>query len=257
MRDLATGSTDIATFEQRKVDKENAEVGTLSGIDCPICKNKGYYMELRAGEAVQITCRCMKTRNSIKRIKESGLSEALKRLSFDNFKAESEWQSELLGIAKRFADNGEGEWLFIGGQPGIGKTHLCTAIVGRYLDRGYSARYMLWRDDSVRLKSLVNDAYAYAEAINDFKQTDILYIDDFFKTQKGISPTAADINLAFELLNYRYVKNLTTIFSTEKSIAQILDIDEAIGSRIYSKSKNFCQNIAPDKKKNYRLGGLK
>ena len=43
--------------------------------------------------------------------------------------------------------------VFIGGQVGAGKTHLCTAMVGEFLKRGISAKYMLWRDDALKLKA--------------------------------------------------------------------------------------------------------
>ena len=74
-----------------------------------------------------------------------------------------------------------------------------------------------------------------------------MYIDDLFKG----SVTSADINLAYEIINARYgVKELRTIISTERSMQNIIGIDEALGSRIYQRSKNF---IIQTPKQNWRL----
>ena len=70
-------------------------------------------------------------------------------------------------------------------------------------------------------------------------------------------PTSADIMIAFEILNYRYMnQDLITIISTEKSVDEILEIDEAIGSRLYQRSKKYCIKLPSDKSKNYRMKGI-
>ena len=78
-------------------------------------------------------------------------------------------------------------------------------------------------------------------------------IDDFLKVQRGQQPTPADINLAFEIINHRDVKNLRTIISTEKTIDDIISLDEALGGRINRRSRGYQMNIAYDKNKNFRL----
>ena len=113
---------------------------------------------------------------------------------------------------------------------------------------------MLWRDEIVGLKASVTDAEAYEKRISELKNAPVLYIDDFLKVEKGKMPTPADINIAFELLNYRYNNpDLLTIISSELLTTDIIKIDEAVGSRIYEKSKNYQININPDINKNYRL----
>jgi DNA replication protein DnaC len=82
----------------------------------------------------------------------------------------------------------------------------------------------------------------------------VLYIDDFFKTESGKLPTTAEINIAFEILNFRYNNpDLVTIISSEKGMSELLEIDEATGSRIFERSKDYSISIAKDKNKNYRL----
>ena len=131
---------------------------------------------------------------------------------------------------------------------------MCTAIVGELLKRGIAVKYCLWRDESTRLKALANKLEFDTE-IAVYKRTDCLYIDDLFKTKQGISVTAADINIAFEILNYRYINDMLTIISSEKTLREILDIDEAVGSRIYEMAQGYMLNLQADKAKNYRVNG--
>lgn len=141
--------------------------------------------------------------------------------------------------------------IFITGN--CGKTHLCTAIATDYIKKGYELRYMLWIDDSKMLKSLAND-FAYQDKINIYKNVDVLYIDDFLKVKQGGEPTTADIVLAFEILNSRVMDDeKVTIISSEKTIDELLDYDEAMMSRIVQKCGRYKLNIGKDRSKNYRL----
>ena len=116
------------------------------------------------------------------------------------------------------------------------------------MDGGIPVRYVQWRGDIPAIKAKVNDAEAYAEAMQPLKTVRALYIDDFLKG----SVTDADKNIAFDLLNARYIKpDAITIISTELTIDRILSWDEAIGSRINQRAKDYMLNIG--KKKNWRL----
>lgn len=86
--------------------------------------------------------------------------------------------------------------------------------------------------------------------MDDFKKTDVLYIDDLFK-QNNIND--ADIKLAFELIDYRVRTNRMTVISTEMDLNRILDIDEALGGRIIQAARGNKYIIAKDRGKNYRL----
>lgn len=58
------------------------------------------------------------------------------------------------------------------------------------------------------------------------------------KVYKG---TDKDINLAFELINHRYLDSTkSTIISSERTMEELMSIDEALGGRIYEKSRGYC-----------------
>lgn len=257
------------TPEER--EKYHAEIfndsdGSLNaddGYNCDICHNKGLIMRAYQPydgiwSTISSECKCMDVRRSIRKMQKSGLKDIIKDYTFEKFNASAEWQRKLKEAAEAYTEAPKG-WFFIGGQSGAGKTHLCTAICRKFLLAGRSVRYLLWRDDVVKLKGCVNEPEQYEKLINEFKQVEILYIDDLFKTGKGADgktqkPTAADINIAFEILNFRYNNpKLLTIISSECTVNDILDIDEATGGRIFEKAKSF--SINPDKAKNYRLKG--
>lgn len=181
-------------------------------------------------------CKCMAIRRGRHRMQRSGFEALLDDYTMDKFKTPERWQEAAKRKASEYlTQNGNG-WLVASGCVGSGKSHLCTAVCKEMMLAGDDVQYMLWRDVGVRLKASVNDVEVYRDMIGPLKNTKVLYIDDFWK---GSKVTDGDINLAFELLNHRYIARTRTIISTEKTIEDILDIDEAIGSRIYQRSKGF------------------
>ena len=88
--------------------------------------------------------------------------------------------------------------------------------------------------------------------VEPLKRVKVLYIDDLFKTGKGQQPTTGDVNLAFELINARYNDSrLLTVIASERSINEILDIDEGVGSRIYERAKEYYADLRG--RKNWRM----
>ena len=60
----------------------------------------------------------------------------------------------------------------------------------------------------------------------------VLFIDDFLKGKT----TSTDSSYIYRIVNTRYLKQKPMIISTEKSVGEILDFDEAVGSRILEMS---------------------
>ena len=251
-------------YEQFKVDGLNETVGNRDqedGYNCKVCKNKGFIAKLvDNGNGTYshcfADCKCVEIRNSIMRMKRSGLKDIIKDYTFEKFDDSEPWQKAIKKAAIEYAENPEG-WFMLCGQSGAGKTHLCTAICREFLLAGKRVRYMLWRDDIVKIKGAVTDSEEYSKLIDEFKRVDVLYIDDLFKTGKAVDnsfqkPTGADINVAFEIINFRYNNpELLTIISSELTEDELIDIDEAIGGRIYERAKAF--TIGKSRDRNYRI----
>ena len=225
-----------------------------SSNTCPfgLCDGSGWMEIYRDGLPVMKQCKCMAQQKSLHRLRKSGILPLVRACRFDTYNAPEQWQKEVKDMAIKYAKYPDEKWFFIGGQVGSGKTHLCTAIVASLIRRGYEAKYMLWRDEMRVLKDSIREN-EYCDKMEFLKQVPVLYIDDFFYSSDG-RPTAGDINIAFELINMRYINKLITIISSEYDITQITDISESVGSRIYIMAKKgSCINITPDVSKNYRL----
>ena len=228
--------------------------------DCKLCNNRGFTakVEERDGFYFVMTpeCRCMNIRRAIWRMKQSGLERQIKMKTLANFDHDLLWQEKMLEAAVRYVKDGlkYERWFYCGGQPGCGKTHLCTGIAREILYQ-MPLQYMVWDSEAKKLKALVNDAEAYNQQIEQFKKVTALYIDDLFKPVRDDMgnrkrPTPADVKLAFEIINSRYVNRLPTIISSEWYIDELADIDEATASRIAEMCGPYQIMISRDRKKN-------
>ena len=223
-------------------------------LHCPECNDEGYVEVSENGQVWMRECRCMPVRKSLRMAQKSGLIYLLRQYTLQNFRTCAPWQKKARDMAAKYVEDHDGTWFYIGGQVGAGKTHLCTGMVGEFLKRGLESYYMLWKDETVKLKAMVTNDERYEKCINALKQVKVLYIDDFLKTEKGRNPTSGDLNIAFELLNYRYInKDLITIISSERGVSELMDIDESVASRIYERAGEYCLIIETDMDKNFRL----
>lgn len=238
-RQVKEGSISLPT-------SETLEDYGLGGIDCPVCGNTGHTFRTDdKGQLYSRECECMAKRRSMKHIRQSGMADLFNRYTFEKYQGTDEKRTAIKDRAVKYANN-DGGWWFIGGRSGSGKTHICTAICKKLVDRGIEVKYIVWRDFAREMKSIINED-EYGERIEKLKKVTALYIDDFFKGKV----TEADVNLAFELINGRYINSkLRTILSSELTIDEICNIDEAVGGRIKEKSKGY-QGTAPDE--NWRL----
>ena len=257
---------DRQLMAKTRVDSFNVTDGELDkgdGYTCDLCRNKGQIMYLTVENGTPLEwakpCKCMTARSAIRRMKRSGLGNVIKEKTFDKYQATEPWQQALKTAAVAYAKEPAG-WFFMGGQPGCGKSHLGAAICRHFLLAGRAVVYMSWLDDAAQLKGSKSDG-SYTDLVARYKEAEILYIDDLFKTEErdGVKqpPTGADIRLAFEIINYRYNNpGLLTIVSSEYYAGQLLDIDEAVGSRIIEMAGGNSFNIAKERSRNYRLKGV-
>lgn len=235
-------------IEKKQAEIMNRTPGRLNdGIDCPKCMNRGYiytaYRNERNGMIYlgSYECECMQKRQNLRRLRASGLEGTIRIQTFYTFSHEEPWQQEIYDSAKACV-NDPGAWWYIGGQPGAGKTHICTAIAGQLM-RELDVLYMRWIDDGAKLKATVMDAPEYDRLIIPYKRVDVLYIDDFLKPTRGSMPTDADIRLAYEIINSRYTSNRKTLISSERAIEALYDIDSAIAGRIMERAKGYTHTI--------------
>lgn len=248
---------DSDVFRRKRVQWENDAEGTLTGYDCRKCKNKGviYYLDENGYEFAK-ECECMEIRRTLSRIERSGLSDSLERLTFDSYQVHNNWQATVKNSAMEFVDNPSG-CFYIGGNTGSGKTHICTAICGELIKQGYEVRYYLWRDLLHRLEANRFEEDRYSNLMDEIRNTDVVYIDDFLKTKGDKSKNASVLEYAFEIINQRYISRKITVLSSEWYLDEIFTLDGATGGRVHEMCKNpmFEMKIVRGNEMNYRLMG--
>ena len=221
----------------------------LGGVDCPVCGNTGQIIE-RGPALLELhvyECPCMKQRRSLRSLRKAGMEDMAQRYTLDSYKANTPHREKVKAAAERFINEKTG-WFFIAGQTGSGKTHICTAICTAIMEEhGGEIYFMPWRDESTALKAGVTDREWYEARIKKLQTVPLLYIDDFLKGGSN----EADLRLAFQILNTRYNDTvLRTIISSEITLEGITGLDEAIGGRIYERSRGYAVMAPPE---NWRL----
>ena len=182
-------------------------------------------------------CECEEIKRYKRILKNSGISEAFRKKTFSNFTIEG--KSGVVRIAynmardyaEKFKDR-ENSIAFLG-KPGSGKTHLTVAIANSLMDQRVPVLYMQYREAITQIKQSITDEGNYQATLRRYKQAPVLMVDDLFKGKT----TESDLNIMFEIINYRYLNNRPIIISSEYMINDLLDFDEALGSRIIEMAK--------------------
>lgn len=257
-RAASAPSYDIEEYEQlRQVWASKVHISVEPDeYDCPVCGNLGARLFHREGimGMLAVPCSCQSIRANWQHIRQSGMEGLLQRCSFEKFEATSQWQQAILQGAKAYAADPRG-WILLAGQSGSGKTHLCSAICRSLAMQKKTFVYMPWREEIMALKGQATDYVARQPRMNRFMKAPYLFIDDLFKSpreQGKVTATRADIEHAFELLNYRYNQNLPTILSTELLPEELEALDEALHSRILERCGKHFYTIKRSPDRNYR-----
>lgn len=238
-----------------QIEEENSKEGELlitdgTGYNCRVCKNKGFIAVKQNGIYVERDCKCVNIRRAISQVKRSGLGDIFKKCTFDTFNCQYQWQGLLKDKALEFIQR-PSNCFYVGGSSGAGKSHICTAIVEHFLNQAKDIHYVQWLD---LVDDLNNTRYRqvekYDEILNRIKNAEVLYIDDFLKGDNTVKPSAADVKLAYRIINSRYVKSRAetkkhyiTIISSEWILSKINEFDTATGGRVMEMSQGFVVRI--------------
>lgn len=224
---------------------------------CLNCKDTGYEIINQVkGQPVIKECACKKKERLKQQWKDNGFNILCNDLTFKGFNAERNKVSKRIKeiaedyinkfICSQFETNNSIAFL---GEPGTGKTHICTSIALELLKQGFNTVYFPYRDCMDEMIDLrMDDKNKYQSKLSKYQKCSILFFDDVFKG----GYTDAEIKLLFKIVNYRYVNRLPIIVSSECLSNELLDIDRAIGSRIIEMAKGRTLDIV-GKEYNQRL----
>ena len=261
----------IAMEELRRHLSEKGLLAQEDGYDCPLCRNTGrlYCIEPvpdKPGHerVCEYNCSCLNERRIRKTRRRLGLTGQGRVMELGTFRAREPWQETLKTRVAHFID-GLGvsdQWLYIGGQSGSGKTHLCTAVCEAAIQRDLPVDILRWPTESERMRGMAyTDSESYAYQMRRWQEVPLLYIDDLFKTTRDEAghlraPSPQELRLAFELLSNRaeYGKRVTLI-SSEMTLPELCAVDEGIAGRIAERcgdAEHVCE-IRRGIERNWRL----
>ena len=227
--------------------------GRLTGYDCPVCRNKGFVYKMSGMTEVAQPCTCMRVRDDVRRMTRSGLYDKLQVKTFESFRTQAPWQKLLRDRAALYAAKHDMPGFFIGGQPGSGKTHLCTAICAALLRQGMDVQYFVWESyvKEILSRSSNADRDEWEKRMQPLLTADAVYLDDFLRKE---NPSQAERSVAFDVINRRYTEGKITIVSSEKDIVTLRQTDQAVAGRLCEMcGDTYCLNVDADAGKDYRM----
>lgn len=206
--------------------------------ECNICNGTEWVINDKGNAE---PCKCRAINMYLRAYKKSGLTKLFSTRTFDTFVTDDKPNEikQAKNTAMKYVKEFDGtESMALLGISGSGKTHLCIAVANELLKQNIGVLYMQYRDALTNLKQNYiskddSGESIYQKELNKYKLAPVLYIDDLFKGKL----TDSDINVMFEIINYRYINNLPILISSEMSCEDIFKVDAAVGGRILEMCK--------------------
>jgi DNA replication protein DnaC len=226
-------------------------------FECEICSDTEFILVPdENGNEVARPCECRTKKLAKRQFRLSGISDEYQKKGFKDFEDRGLPQlvAAKANALKYYQDflQIEGDRqnsIILCGQVGCGKTHLGMAICNNLLaQNNVGVVYMAYRNVVTKIKQYMTDELNYSREIGKYMNARLLYIDDMLKGKV----TESDVNIMYEIINYRYMNNLPIVISTEKTPDEIIEFDEATGSRILEMCKKNMVYLT-GKELNYRL----
>jgi DNA replication protein DnaC len=224
--------------------------------NCAKCCDEGSYIVRKEdGYDYARQCECFVNKKAERIMKSSHITFEFRKKTFSSW--DTGWLQDIVRNAHKCSmsyiarfDNIKGQRqnsIALLGKSGAGKTHLLSAIANELIDKGIPILYFPFVEGFNEIK---DDFEMLESRINKMQKIDVLFIDDMFKGRK--EPTQFQIEQMFAVINYRYINHLPMLISSEKTINDLIQIDEALGSRIYEMCKDYMVELKGDKL-NYRM----
>lgn len=215
-------------------------------MSCPLCDDTGWKPIDENGTRRVVRCDCWRENVGRQRLDEANLPKRYQHCTIANFTAYNESLERARENAEKFARAFPvvGKGLFFEGEPGVGKTHLATAVLTQVI-RTTGARGLFYdvRDLLKVIRSTYNSSIhaTEIEVLRPVMTAELLVLDDLGaeKTSEWVEET---MNL---IVNTRYNERRPTIFTS--NFPDIPDDTEPnsllyrIGHRMRSRLHEMCE----------------
>lgn len=239
-----------------QIKQANDSIGNLhetDGYHCDKCNNRGFITKYdeATGTTYSQECECVKIRNNLSRLKNSNLRYT-EKYTFENFTTRTATEKTIKNTAHNYINDQSNAWLYIGGQSGAGKTHICTAICGKLIQHGKQVLYAEWAEIERNLTAYKYKADEYNNYFGKLAGAEVLYIDDLLKFCN--LSDKEPMKILYNLINTRYNSKLKTIISSEIYLRELFVADSAIAGRIKELATDkYIMEIPRENKLNHRL----
>lgn len=213
---------------------------------CSKCKDVEFILKrTETGEEVAVDCECRTERHAERLMKSSKITKNFQSRTFSSFvlndrpEAVKQAYDAAWNYVVDYPKTEEKGSIALLGRPGCGKTHLLMAVSNNLISEGVRVLYFPWVEGFNELR---NDFDSLLDRIKALQEAEVLFIDDLFKGQENVEgkgPTKFQLEQLFAIINYRYLEGKPILISSEKSMSQICQFDEAIGSRINEMCKDY------------------
>ncbi len=230
--------------------------------DCLLCQDSGYIEEVDEEATARYNypvtrrrkCHCLLAAEQQERMlslfTSARLTPEMKRQTFATFK--TEYYSDIdikngfthrkimehnKAIAEEFtrdiiAKGQKFRGLYLQGDPGVGKTHLCSAIANELLERNIPVLYLPFVDFLYHLRSTFNDSsLSLEDMLAVAKEAEILILDDL--GAENVSEFSQEV--LFSILNARMAEPTTRLVLSGNY--RLEDLYEIYHPRIVSRIK--------------------
>ena len=263
--DQAIGQKNIAMIRAGVLQKNNAERDTLrqeieglmqqrhqvlqeNGMDetiyepdwnCPLCQDRGY-------TEPGVLCSCYQKERLDDLFLRSGMSEAMRQFTFENFETRyytnAEDMDHKVQWCRQFVQQIQqgkcSQCLFLTGGVGRGKTHLSAAIANAVLENGNTVIYRRAADlfELIRQYRYEENRQKFEEMLEQLRTCDLLVIDDL-GAERTTEFVIEQLVILLEERNYR---NKPWIISSNLSINEIISTyNDRTADRILDKAVLF------------------
>jgi len=216
--------------------------------ECTDCKDREFLYKEHGGDWVAVPCHCRPKKRMRRLIRASGLTEMLRKKTFDNFKPKPK-QQEMYRVATDFAKNYPNiknkrcNGLAYTGTVGTGKTHLLAAIANFLLSKGISVCFVNTPSFISELRRSQFEEGRIDEQVDAISNIEVVVFDDLAKEKS----TEWVQNQYYKIVNHRYINNLPTLFSTNSNMEELEEkLGDATASRLYAMTKDRLIHIVDE-----------
>ena len=187
-------------------------------MPCTVCNESGWKTVERDGRSAVVRCDCWRQETATRLLGAARIPKRYQHCDLTSFVTyDNESLEEALSRSKRLADQfpvvDRGRGLFFLGSPGVGKTHLATAVLKQViLTRGARGLFYDTRDLLRVIRSTYDPVVRTTEleVLRPVMEVDLLVLDDLGaeKTSEWVEET---LNL---IVNTRYNERRITMFTS-------------------------------------------